>query len=88
MFRRAMFVVVLLFSQAVSASDQDRSSDAHTIINDYKELRRKCATSQGDERVQCFSELKQLNAEYQSAKRAVADQEASDTNVHVVSHVY
>lgn len=82
-------LVMLLFSPVAFSSELDASTGQEdAIIGTYKELRKKCSVAQGDERVRCFSELNQLNAEYQLAKKALAGEVQSDTNLHIVSNVY
>lgn len=95
MIRKLVLVAAVLLSTVAAASDYESSDmmKAGAIVDAYRELRKQCALSKGGERVQCFSDLKQLNAAYQSAKRALAQQSQGDTrsqeaNLHVVSNVY
>ncbi|MBX2859582.1 MAG: hypothetical protein KTR17_13060 [Cellvibrionaceae bacterium] len=99
MIRKFLLVAAAVFSPAAIASDDEHigvgkgADKSHAVIAAYKELRKRCAASAGDKRVKCFSELKGLNAEYQSAKRLIAEQgpagvSADNANLHVVSNVY
>jgi len=64
----------LFFVGVVQASDntEDDIVAAESVVSEYKELRKYCAVSKGQERVDCFRDLNAYNSAYHNAKMVLS----------------
>ncbi|WP_045857427.1 hypothetical protein [Teredinibacter purpureus] len=85
------FLFGLFLSAAATADHNSENTllSALSTVATYKELRKECSGTVGDERKACFHRLNQLNTDYQAAKELLASNTHHDeTNVHLVSYAY
>jgi len=91
-FIRLIVLPAALLSANVMASDGltlEQLTSAKAVVAEYKELRKTCAGTVGEERKECFKVLNDANASYQNAKKELASLRIhDDTNVHLVSQAY
>lgn len=60
-------------------------AEANAVVSEYKALRNQCTLSRGDERKSCFNALNKQNDLYASAKKYLAEDDASSTSAHYVT---
>lgn len=83
----AVLFLIATHTQIASANKGELES-AEAVVASYKELRKYCSITRGDERRACFRELNQANDSYQTAKSILArDSEHSATNLHLVTSI-
>ncbi|WP_139309766.1 hypothetical protein [Teredinibacter haidensis] len=88
---RIILISCILASASVGAStiSEQELSTAKAVVADYKELRKFCSGTVGDERKECFRHLNEANEAYQQAKGVLASLKSQDvTNLHLVSQAY
>lgn len=84
-----VFSCIIAMPSFARRASENELSTAQSVITSYKELRKVCSVAQGQERKDCFSDLKEANEAYQLAKSLLLGQkEKRDiTNLHTVSYV-
>ncbi|ACR11709.1 hypothetical protein [Teredinibacter turnerae] len=83
----ALTMLIAVQAQSANATEQEIAS-ARVTVEEYRELRRQCSDSIGDERKACFRELNAATESYQVAKGLLATSHTHDSNnLHLVSYV-
>lgn len=88
----AVFVgSIMIMSASASANNRDVAEEApleaaRMLVAEYRELRKACAESTGDERRSCIHELESYNGQYRVAKQQLKLGKTEDLhNIHLVT---
>lgn len=70
--RTMVFGAMFASASAIAVASRDDVIAAQNTVEEYKALRKTCAITQGDERKECFSQLRATIDDYKQAKRLLA----------------